>query len=352
MSASSKVQERKNIERLSSAIVIVGIIVGILVSIFLVLILYGSAIWNAIFTRQPYVTVDLVNVSDGQVVQMQTLQPKFRITVDPRVSPDSIEFYIDDSRNIMADPFTYDIVSIAVKGERLSIHPKFSLFPRLHEIRIAVPVNGSKRMINKKLIYAYADDFSSHAGFESFWGTSDKWYITQDGKLRTDIGKDKYISDISFRRSFPNDVVIEFGFIPFSDAVNISVFLGEGFSFFIGDGDSVTVRLKKAVKLPSGGKTDVTLKSRRLPFRLEKNKSYRARVIRIKNRYRIFVSDKPELPIEERHLVFDVIDKEPETRIVERYHTVGFAVWRGMKTTGAMFDNVVIYEPSKAYEAR
>lgn len=344
----SKLYERKNIRRLSSTI---GII-SILVSICVVPMLFGSAMCNTILDRQYQETIDLVEAIDGQIFPMPTLQPEFRIPVDPGVTIENIEFYIDGSQDIIADPFMHDRVRVAIESGCLAIHPQFSLFPRIHEIRIIVPVNGSKQIINKRVILAYADDFSSYAGFRRLWGTSDYWYITENGKLRTHIDKDKYISDISFRRDFPNDVVVEFDFVPFSYAVNISVFLGEGFSFFIGDGDNLTVRLKKAVKLPSGGKRDVSLKSKKLPFRLEKGKSYRARLIRIGNSYRMFISDEPELPVEKRHLVFAVIDKEPETRIVEKFHTVGLAVWKGTglaTTTGAVFDNVVIYEPTNAY---
>ena len=343
----STVCKRKNIGRLSSAIGIVGI----LVSICSVPMLFYGAMCNAAPNGQYQEAINLVEAEDDKVFGMPSLQPEFRIP-DLGVKKENIEFYIDGSQNIMGDPFMRDEVHVATQDGYLTIRPQFSLYPRLHEIRVVFPTNGSKQVINKKLILAYADHFSSPIGFKRFWGTSDNWYITEDYKLRTDIGKDQYISDISFRRDFPNDVVIEFDFVPFSDAVNISVFLGEGFSFFIGDGDNLTVRLKKAVKLPSGRKKSIALESQRLPFRLKKGQTYRARVTRIANTYRIFISDKPELRIEKQDPVFAVTDKEPEARIVEKFHTVGLAVWKGTglaTTTGAMFDNVVIYEPTNTH---
>lgn len=328
------------------------VILTVFTSACFAVIMCGPAICGRGPDGQSGETIDLVKADDYQVFPTSTLQPQFLIPIETTTRTQDIEFYIDTSRDIVADPFMHDKVRTTTERGYATIHPQFSLFPGVHEIRTVVPANGSRETIAKRIVLAYTDDFSSTIGFERFWGTSDKWYVTEDGKLRTDIGKGKYISDISFRRGFPGDVVIEFDFVPFSQATNISVFLGEGFSFFIGDGDNSTIRLKKAVIMSSGQRKESTLARKRTPFKLEESKTYRARIRRTGNDYAIWISKTPGLPMEERHLVFATTDKEPETRIVEKFHTVGFAVWRGRPpatTTGAAFGNVLVYEPAGTF---
>lgn len=299
-------------------------------------------------TKQETDTIDLASVPDGLIFGTSTLQPKFRVPVPSDITLDDIDFRIDDSRNILEDPFLSDLVDVAVQKGNLSIRPQFMLFPGAHTFVATISEGYLERVIRKQLILAYLDDFSSDEGLRYLWGTDDDWSITDSGKLKTSVSDEVTVSDISFRMNLPENILFEFDFIPLSKAVNISVFFSEGVSIFIGDGDDRTVRLVRSEVSEAGKVRDLVWAETVLPFRLQKRQEYRARITRIGESYSLSVSDKPGVPIEGLHPVLTITHEDPAKRLSPRFHTLGFAVWRGEKekTIGAIFDNLLIYQPS------
>ncbi len=297
--------------------------------------------------KQDVDVIDLNSVPDGITLILSTLQPEFHIPISPGVPVDAIDFRIDDSLNILEEPFLKDRIDVNIEKKFVSIHPHFVLFPGLHKFSLSVSQEYSRSLASKKFILAYFEDFSSNEGLDYLWKTSDNWSITENKKLLAEVSDDTTVSDISFRTVFPKDLLFEFDFTPFSNAVNISVSFDQQLSFFIGDGDGSTIRVVKTVQSKSGTINNVSLVRAKVPFIMQQDNEYRVRITRIAETYRLFISEKSGMPMETTNPVLTIGESESGERLPQNLKILNIAVWRGNKnkTTGAIFDNVLIYEP-------
>lgn len=148
------------------------------------------------------------------------------------------------------------------------------------------------------------------------------WYV-QNSKLELDNISGSTHASLAFLYPF-KDISVEFEFTPKGDVLNLAFyFLDSGRTVVIGNGNLKRMTLLRSHAEAIDGST----------FALKAGQRYKAKIIRVKNNYKLFVGN-----FEDEYI--KVIDYTDEGMDVNKNDTVGFSAWPG--SGGMSIDNLLI----------
>jgi len=232
-------------------------------------------------------------IEDEEVLfYSKSLQPTFIIKKNKAIQ--DIKIFLDESKE---DLLTSRFSNAEREDNEKEIRFKFpyTLNPESHSLKIEYMFDGAEISEEYNFILVFYDDFSVPLDESKFWGMTkeaktcyDNWKI-EDGKLRTNKlifneDKDCQKSSLFFIRKFRGDFFVQYDLTPKSETVVLNYYLLErGLNFFLGDGTNKDVVFKAGKVLA------------RNSFIFEQDKTYRIRITRVQNVYKVFVSDNKKI---------------------------------------------------------
>ena len=262
----------------------------------------------------------------------KSLQPTFIIKKNKEVS--NLKIYFNDSREDLLTS-RFSTANIGYEND-LNIEIKFpyTLEPEKHQITAKYNIDNKEVVKEYNFLLVLFDDFSTTLNKSKLWGMTERtfenynnWEI-KNGQLIASSYKAPAgaISSLFFVRRFQGDFFVEFNLTPRSNNISFNTYLLErklNFVFGNGNNKDVTV-LNKSVK----GK-----------FIFEPFKTYRIRLIREQNIYKIFIASDKDInnslfDFSDNNLVLVYEDKE---QLKVPYDAFGFTIWP--KSGGVEIDN-------------
>jgi hypothetical protein len=276
------------------------------------------------------------NLDSVTVIKSNDLKPNFYKIFPKKIDINSLRFKLEGVNY----PVEYSPLNDTLIFNQLGFVfvPRINMFPTQYIVMIEYKEKGSStiKRFEKKFLLMYYDDSLQGPKFNSLWNASDSGVSAIKYKgLSIKPYKEQNLSQLIFLEKFPNDVVLQFSFKPLAlddfSQINLQIFFGSTYSFFIGDGDDKTVRLWERKPSISEPKETKRLKKNNTKycFRMEKRRD-------ILSLYQITDAD-----------TFLVLEyKEPlfKPTIHEKFKTIGLAVWQ--KSKGVQVEDILIYEPT------
>ena len=262
----------------------------------------------------------------------KSLQPTFVIKKNKEAS--NLKIYFDDSReDLLTSRFSNADINYENDSD-IEIKFPYTIEPKKHQIAVKYNIDSKEVIKRYNFLLILFDDFSTTLNKSKFWGMAEKtfknynnWEI-KNGRLIANSYKapDGAISSLFFVRRFQGDFFVEFNLTPRSNNISFNTYLLErklNFVFGNGNNKNITV-LNKNIK----GK-----------FIFEPFKTYRIRLGREQNIYKIFIASNKDIS----NSLFDFSDNdlvlvyEDKEQLKVPYDAFGFTIWP--KSGGVEIDN-------------
>lgn len=254
----------------------------------------------------------------------KSLQPVFIIKENKKIS--DLKIYFDDSeKDLITNKFSNAIVE---QDQGFKIQFPYTLEPESHKFIIKYIKDDKEITEEYAFLLILFDDFSVPLQKSSLWGLAEtgleynNWEI-KEGRLIAnslpDEAKTSAISSLFFIRRFQGDFFVQFDLKPKSNNLSfLTYLLQRKLNFVFGNGSNRNVVLLQ--------------KNTRGNFIFEALKTYHIRLIRNKNIYKIFVTDKDKFS--DSDLLFIYEDKE---QLKIPFDAFGFTIWKA--SGGVEIDN-------------
>ncbi len=254
------------------------------------------------------------------LIKSKTLQPEFLITKNKKIH--DMKIYFDESE----DDLLSSRFSNAEKNQNdekgVEFKFPYTLNPESHSLKIDYIFEGEEISEEYSFVLVFYDDFSVSLNDSKFWGMTeeaktcyDNWKM-ENGKLITNKlvlneNEDCQKSSLFFIRKLRGDYFVQYDLTPKSKTIVLNSYLLENkLNFFFGDGTNKDVILK----------ADKVLARNNYIF--EQEKIYKIRITRVKNVYKVFVSDNEK--ISDDNLLISYLDNN---HISRPFDSSGFTVY-------------------------
>jgi len=254
----------------------------------------------------------------------KTLQPVFLIKENKEIS--NLRIYFDE---LETDLLTSKFSNVNIhRNQNMEIGFLYTLEPKSHQIIIKYIKDGKEIIEEYAFLLILFDDFSVTLSESSFWGLTasasqyNNWEV-KDGRLIANPlpveAKQGSRSSLFSIRRFQGDFFVQFDLTPRSNNLSFLTYLFErNLNFVFGNGNNRNVVLLQR---------DV-----RGNFTFETSEIYHIRLIREKDIYKVYVTDKDKFSDQDLLLIYE--DKE---QLNIPFDSFGFTIWKG--SGGVEIDN-------------
>jgi len=246
----------------------------------------------------------------------KSLQPTFIIEKDKEVS--DLKIYLDDSKeNLIHNE--KDVLS----GNQYKIKLPYMLNLKGHSLEITYVFEEQKNTKKYNFILVFYDDFSGSLGKSKFWGMTESaleccnnWRM-ENGKLIANPvpnNTEEEKSSLFFIKRLRDDFFVQYDLTAKSNKVALNTYLlKRGLNFIFGEKGNREIILKANKVLVQEN------------FIFETNKTYRIRIIRKQDIYKVFVTINDNFSNDDLLLTYE--DKDAE-RLSIPFDPFGFTVYK------------------------
>lgn len=263
-----------------------------------------------------------VLIEDKEILFIsKSLQPMFVIEKNKAIQ--DIKIYFDESEEDLRTSRFSNAEIYEDNEKEIRFGFPYTLNHESHSLKIDYRFMDKEISEEYNFILVFYDDFSVSLDESKSWGMTkeaktcyNNWKI-EDGKLQTkklvfNEDKDCEKSSLFFIRKLRGDFFIQYDLTPKSETVVLNSYLLErGLNFFFGDGTNKDIVLKAGKVLAKNN------------FVFEQDRTYRIRITRAENVYKVFVSDDEK--ISDDNLLISYLDENHKTA---SFDSSGFTVYK------------------------
>ena len=272
------------------------------------------------------------------LVISKSLQPIFVIKKNKKIS--DLRIYFDGSKEDLlssrfssVEPIEYD------KDQNLKVKFTYTLEPKKHKIIVKYNTDNQEIVEEYSFLLVLFDDFSTPLYKSKLWGMTkeaselyNNWEV-KDGRLIANTlpneAKSGAISSLFFIQRFQGDFFVEFDLMPKSNIISFNTYLLERkLNFVFGNGNNKDVVILNKY----GARGD---------FVFESLKTYRIRLVRNQNIYKVFIAIKNDFS--DSNSLFDYLDNDliltygDKEQLKIPFDAFGFTIWKN--SGGVEIDN-------------